>query len=191
MIICIEKRMVIVAVGSTNKSKIRAVQIALEQVFPLEQTHQVLAVSVESSVSAQPMDDDEAIKGAEHRAKVALEKEPTALYGVGLEGGVHKIGDKWFECGWIVTVDRNGRTGISSTSRFEMPKLVMNEIIDNGKELAEVMDQITSKTDVRSNEGAMGIFTNGLLHRDHVYSHAVIFSFSKFVTSPSYWSLDN
>jgi hypothetical protein len=27
--------------------------------------------------------------------------------GVGLEGGVQKVGDKWFESGWIAVVDRH------------------------------------------------------------------------------------
>ena len=31
------------------------------------------------------------------------------LLGIGLEGGVNKIGDKWFECGWIAVIDKDVR----------------------------------------------------------------------------------
>eukprot|EP01132_Coremiostelium_polycephalum_P006738 gene6738-8354_t len=183
---CIEK--VIVALGSENKAKIRAAEIALSQVFK-DKEIQVLKCSVPSLVSAQPMDDDETITGAINRAKNALQFHPTAQFGIGMEGGIHQITsiNKWFECGWIAIVDKQGNIGLSSTARFELPQGVISKIVNEKKELAEIMDELTGKSDIRSNEGAMGVFTNSLLHRDYIYSHAVIFAFSRFVVNPDYW----
>lgn len=92
--------------------------------------------------------------GASNRAKAALERNPDAAFGVGMEGGLHKILGKWYECGWIAVVDRAGKIGIGSSARFECSEKIMSEIL-KGKELAIVMDEITGLTDVRSNQGAM------------------------------------
>jgi len=59
-------------------------------------------------------------------------------------------------------VDREGRLGWGSSARFELSaKLVA--MLKEGKELADVIDEVSGKSDVRSNEGAMGIVTNGNL----------------------------
>ena len=47
------------------------------------------------------------MEGALQRARQALRQDSLATYAVGLEGGVQKIGDHWFESGWIAVVDRN------------------------------------------------------------------------------------
>jgi hypothetical protein len=58
--------------------------------------------------------------------------------------------------------DREGRLGWGSSARFELSaKLVA--MLKEGKELADVIDEVSGKSDVRSNEGAMGIVTNGYL----------------------------
>eukprot|EP01133_Synstelium_polycarpum_P002334 gene2334-2648_t len=185
---------VIVSIGTENKAKIRAVQMALDLIWPQENdntttsgAHQVRGVKVESCVRAQPLSDDETLEGADHRARKALESDPSADYGVGIEGGLVRANDTWFECGWVVVVSRSGQVGRASTCRFEMPDIVTRPILEEGKELAEVMDELTKMKDIRSNEGAMGIYSNMLLHRDHVVSHAVIFAFSKFIVKPELW----
>jgi len=189
---------IVVALGSENGAKIRATQLGLESIFNRnkndnEKTEiKIIGCSVPSGIRDQPLSDQETMQGAINRAKAALEKNPEAQYGIGMEGGIHHITepvDKWFECGWIVVVDRNNvdHIGIASTARFELPNKVMHEILVNHKELAEIMDALTKKTDIRSNEGAMGVFTNSILHRDLIYSHALVFAFSRFTTPSSYW----
>ena len=56
-----------------------------------------------------------------------------------------------------------------------------------GKELAEVVDAITGKSDVRSGWGMMGCITNGQLPRAESYSHGVIFAFAPFVSDAAWW----
>lgn len=66
----------------------------------------VHAFQVDSGVSHQPMSDAETMEGAVQRARNALREDPEASYAVGLEGGAQKVGERWFECGWIAVVDR-------------------------------------------------------------------------------------
>jgi inosine/xanthosine triphosphatase len=180
------------AVGTTNKAKLECVRTTVAKCFP-KNTHSVVAVEVVSAVSAQPMSAEESVAGAIHRAQAALAGNPTAQFGVGLEGGVEKhktpVGEKWFECGWMAVVERStGRIGIGSSARFEMSSKLMNKIIHEKKELAQVMDELTGQTDVRSNLGAMGILTDGYLGRAEAYSHGMIFALAPFLSDPAkYW----
>ncbi|EFA81556.1 hypothetical protein PPL_05545 [Heterostelium album PN500] len=183
--------MVVVAVGTTNKAKVKAVEDALSLIWPNDTTiHKVIPVAVVSCVRAQPMTDDETIEGAVHRAKSALSQstdDSEVQYGIGIEGGVNKVGDHWFEFTWVVIVDRKGNKGIASTSRYELPTKVMEPLIAGEKELSQVMDEITCTFDVRSNQGAMGVYTNNILNRSLVCTHAVVFAFSKFFVKKEYW----
>jgi non-canonical (house-cleaning) NTP pyrophosphatase len=87
-----------------------------------------------------------------------LEAHADALFGVGLEGGINKLGDRWYEGGWIAVTDRAGAWGIGSTAKFELSKKIVDQLLA-GKELAEVIDEISGLTDVRSSQGAMVRFS--------------------------------
>jgi non-canonical (house-cleaning) NTP pyrophosphatase len=100
------------------------------------------------------MTDDETIRGAQNRAKAALDAHADAVFGVGLEGGINKLGDRWYEGGWIAVTDRSGNWGLGSTARFELSHKIVSQILA-GKELAEVIDELSGLTDVRSGQGAM------------------------------------
>lgn len=127
----------LVAVGSTNPVKIEAVRLAFKRVWP-QRRWSVQGVDVASGVSKQPMSDGVAIRGARNRAKAAMEKR-RAFYGVGIEGGMQKIGNHWFDCGWTVVVDRDGQEGIGSSLRLMVPPSMVASI-KAGKELGEVID---------------------------------------------------
>ncbi|KAJ3120490.1 hypothetical protein HK100_012780, partial [Physocladia obscura] len=96
----------IVAVGTTNKAKVSAVTEAVNNLFPGQEIT-VHGVSVLSGVRNQPMSDEETIEGATNRANRAFAVVENADFGVGVEGGIHKIGDRYFDGGWIVVVDKN------------------------------------------------------------------------------------
>ena len=132
------------------------------------------------------MGDNETMDGALERAKNALKADPDASFGIGLEGGVNKIGDRWFESGWICIISRDGEIGWGSSGRYEMSRKIMKRLL-NGEELASVIDDLSGQSDVRSSQGAMGILTNGQLPRALSYSHGVIFAFAPFVSDEVYW----
>jgi len=172
----------LIAVGSKNPAKIKAAKIVVKKLFP---GAKVLAVDAPSKVSSQPKSDEEAIKGATNRAKYA-KIQTNADYAIGMEGGVHKIGKKWFECGWIAIIDKNGKWGIGSSGRYEVSKKLAEKIY-SGKELGEVIDEITGRENVRNFEGAMGLITNGHLPRSKAYSHGILFAFAPFISDKKFW----
>jgi len=84
-----------IAVGSLNPVKIDAARLAFEAMWPGER-YDVIGMTAKSGVSDQPMSDEEAILGATNRAKHVLQLVPDAAWGVGFEGGLHKIHDDYF-----------------------------------------------------------------------------------------------
>lgn len=167
-----------VAVGSMNPVKIDAVRQAFESLFP-DDKWDVEGIDIKSGVSDQPMSDKESIRGARARAKRAI-KKLNADYGVGLEGGLQKIGKHWFDCGWIAVIDKHNNEGIGSSMRILMPEKMM-QLIFKGKELGEVSDIIFNKTNSKQAEGHFGIMTKNLITRTHGYKDGVIVALSRFV----------
>lgn len=150
--------------------------------------HEVVGLAnIQSGVNAQPMSASETRQGALQRATLALLADPTATFGIGLEGGCEVIDGIWFECGWIAVVHRSGRCGFGSSARFQLDDSIIDKL--KTKELAEVMDEMTGEKDVRSNMGAMGILTGGALTRAEAYAQGVIFAFAPFLSSERYWTV--
>ena len=78
-----------VVIASKNPVKIQCVRQAFEKVFPNTAFH-VEGISVPSSVSDQPMTDEETFNGAKNRAVNAQKVNPEASYWAGIEGGIQK-----------------------------------------------------------------------------------------------------
>jgi non-canonical (house-cleaning) NTP pyrophosphatase len=105
-----EAKVLRVAVGSANPSKLRSVQQALERVVSRNNdkkvTLELLPFPVPSGVPHQPIGDEETKLGAKNRAKAAHEsyrethgKEPHLA--VGLEGGLEWLDDELWCMAWM------------------------------------------------------------------------------------------
>lgn len=169
-----------VAIGSKNPVKIAAVQEAFEKVWP-GRSFEFDGVEVLSGVSDQPMSDEESITGATNRARRAREQKD-ADFGVGLEGGIQKIGERWFDCGWIVVTDRDGKLGVGSSIRMIVPQKMMALIL-SGKELGEVVDIVFGTKNAKQAEGHFGLMTNKGVTRKDGYRDGVIAALPIFITS--------
>lgn len=167
-----------ISVGSKNPVKIACVKRAFEAVFP-EEIWDVVGVDVASGVSDQPMSDQECIQGARKRARGAIH---TVGYdfGVGIEGGLQEIEGVWFECGWIVVVDRKGLEGIGSSLRICVPELFMKHIRE-GKELGVVHDIIFGQENSKQKAGYFGVMTKNIITREDGYMDGVIVALARWV----------
>ena len=180
-----------IVVGSTNPVKVGAVEAAFRQYYP---DCEVVGVAVASGVSAQPTSEKETMNGARQRAYAALESDPGAEYGVGLEGGVTDIDPttpnwtgmrgargKMFECAWVCVVKRDGEEGLGGGLYFELPQHVA-ERIRAGGELGPIMDELAGENDIKQKMGAIGLFSAGRLDRKAAYVHLVLQALIKFVS---------
>lgn len=168
-----------IAVGSHNPVKLEAVRLGFEAVWN-DAEHTVFGVDVTSGIADQPMSDEESLTGARNRAKEALRESPGAHFGVGLEGGLHKIGGQYFDCGWIVVVDKEGREGIGSTARILTPPKIV-ELIEQGMELGAANDALFGAVNSKQAQGHFGLMTNNAMTRTGAYRDGVIVALSRFL----------
>ena len=170
-----------VAVGSLNPAKIEATRLALDALRP-GQIQDVRGYEVSSGVAAQPMTDAETIRGARNRAVNAIALAGCD-YGVGIEGGLQQTEGSWFNSGWAVVVDRNGREGVGSSLRMQVPAAMM-ELVLAGEELGNACNLIFGRTDANRAEGFVGLMTGNAIHRTGALCDAVIAALTTFLHQP-------
>ncbi len=172
----------IIAVGSTNKTKIDPVKDVFSKHY---KGVKIVGVKVSSGVSDQPRNEDEMYKGALNRAKGALVKVKNAQYGVGIEGGIHKRSYGWFEHSLVVIVDKKGNIGVGASGGLALPKVVIDRI-ERGKNLEQAVDEIFGTQKIGEGIGMFGVFTKGYVTRTSGVSHGVAFALARFLHSNIY-----
>lgn len=153
-----------IIIGSNNPAKIAAVKSA----FSYQQV-EFLSLDIASGVSEQPFSDEETIKGAMNRAVGALQKGKGDI-GIGLEGGVQESDHGLLICNWGALAVNNMKPIIAGGARFLLP-IEIADRLRAGEELGPVMEDYAQKENVRKKEGAVGIFTNGLINRTEMFAH--------------------
>ncbi|AIE61066.1 DUF84 family protein [Bacillus methanolicus] len=153
-----------IIIGTKNPAKVAAVKNAFSG-YEAE----FITADVPSGVSEQPFSDEETIKGAVNRAIQALEAGKGDI-GIGLEGGVQETSYGLCLCNWGALMTPNSMPIIAGGARILLPEVIA-ERLRSGEELGPVMDAFAQKANVRKNEGAVGIFTNGRINRANIFSH--------------------
>lgn len=153
-----------IVLGSANKAKLKAV----ESCFP---RNKILTVNVDSGVADQPLSDEETRKGAINRA-ISAQKLHEQAIGIGLEGGVMFIESKPFLCNWGAMVTVNGHLYTAAGARISLPTQFSSKLKAR-HELSDLMDEYVNKKGIRNHEGAIGIFTNGEILRNDMFTHVV------------------
>jgi inosine/xanthosine triphosphatase len=172
----------IIAVGSTNPTKIRPVRTVFKKHF----TNVIVkGISVASGVSDQPMTDEEMYLGAVTRAKNALKLVKDATYGVGIEGGLHKYSYGWFERSLIVIVNKKGEIGVGSSGGLALPSRIIKHIHE-GKNLEEAVDELFGTKHVGESIGMFGLMTDKVVTRASGVAHGVAFALARFLHAELY-----
>lgn len=169
----------VIIVGSENPSKIEAVRLGFQAIFP-KTSFEVLGLEVASAVSKQPMSDEETLKGASNRAINAQKACPEADFWFGLEGGLTLLPDGDFvSYAWIVVLGKD-KSGKARTAAYLLPQAVA-ELLRSGMELGEADDLVFGKTNTKQSSGGVGLLTNGLIDRANLYAMAVKLALIPFI----------
>lgn len=158
----------IIAVGSKNRAKLKAVQNTL---LGLGMETEIVPIDAPSNVSAMPFSDEETIHGAIHRAEYCLDHSKAKL-AIGLEGGVAETPFGLFLCNWGALAERGRKTVLAGGARILLPEEIAGRL-RSGEELGPVMDDYCQRTGISSKEGAIGVLTNGRIDRSEMFSHIV------------------
>lgn len=158
-----------IVIGTNNKAKTKAVQTVARLYYPEAEYENM---DIPSGVSDQPMSNEETRRGAMNRAKQSVEMS-NATFGVGLEGGVHEIDGTMYICNWGALATNDGKIYTATGAGIPLPEEIASQL-RNGGELGPIMNVYTNKNDIRQNEGAIGVFTNGLVNRSEMFEHIML-----------------
>jgi inosine/xanthosine triphosphatase len=150
-----------VAVGSKNPVKVRATENVLKNFY---NDLQVSGVDVDSEVPSQPFGLDQTIEGAVNRAKNAYSTDVDLS--VGIESGLMETPSSltgFIDLQWCSIFD-GSRVTLGVSSGFEYPPGVIEEVL-KGREVGDVMDEVTGISNLGEKTGAVSYLTHGLLDR--------------------------
>lgn len=119
---------------------------------------------VDSGVPDQPIGLEVTIQGAINRAINAFSKEFDLS--VGIESGLLEVPHSitgYLDVQWCAIYDGEKIT-LGVSAGFEYPPLVIEEVL-KGKEVGDVMDQITGVDNLGEKKGAVNHLSRGLLDR--------------------------
>jgi len=158
----------IIAIGSTNKIKVEALQETILD-YPKLAHATVHPCSVPSEISEQPLSLEEIILGAKNRAKNAFESLEDSKYGFGIESGLFEA--KGTQTGYLeaciccIYDGVNHHIGLSCG--FEIPPHILDFVINKNRDLSQACYDagVTSNSKLGSAEGLIGILTNGRVNR--------------------------
>jgi inosine/xanthosine triphosphatase len=174
--------MIRIVVASKNPVKLDAVSDGLS-VF-LNQSIEIIGVSVGSGVSDQPMSDLETLQGAETRVENSRNQFPDYDFYVGIEGGVEESASGLIAFAWIV-ISNGLKTGKARTAGFFLPPEVAR-LVHQGIELGDADDIVFSKQNSKQQNGAVGLLTHDLITRKSLYMPAVQMAFIPFLNPELY-----
>lgn len=171
----------IIGIGSTNPAKLQAAEQGVRFILQqrgVQTKAEFRGLAVESGVAAQPFSDPETKSGAHNRAQVVLDHDPEIQIACGLEGGVFEDEDNqiWSTV-WVCILDRQGQERLVNGMRFILPAEIQAGL-RTGKELGDVMDELTQRTNVKHSEGMIGVLTGGAIPRGVEYQNLVRLAFA-------------
>ncbi len=176
--------MKVVAVGTSNDLKVRAVSRVLKRYLDVE----VVKVPVKVSVSPQPVGITELIRGALERAYKALNSVKRADFGIGIEAGLLEFytSTGFLETQVALMLDSKGKISIGLSPSFELPKGVVDKMIE-GIELAEASEIRRGERDLGEVVGYVGVKTWGALTRLELTELAVRAAIIPWLEGGSEW----
>ncbi len=177
---------IVVLVGSENPVKIEATKEAFEKYF---ENVRVMGIKVNSGVPDQPVN-HQTFEGARNRAlrlmEISKKQGIDADFFVGIEGGIIQLLSKWFAFGGMCIIDKHGKLGYGTSPLFELPDKVTEHLL-NGVELGHVMDKLTGEENTKQKQGAVGIFTKGIMDRKSFYVNGLVVALIPFLNDELYF----
>ncbi|MCE5317292.1 MAG: inosine/xanthosine triphosphatase [Parachlamydia sp.] len=168
---------VLVAVGSTNQVKIRAVETVLKD-YPTFNQAMVVSCKVPTEVADQPLSLTETIRGAKKRAKNAYHACVHCKYSIGIESGLMKVREtKSGYMEFTVCCIYDGKEYyLGQSAAYEMPQHIIDLVVKAKMNMAEACFYGGLTTDLKlgEKEGDIGILSKGRMTRQDHSQQALI-----------------
>lgn len=175
-----------VLVGSNNPVKKGAAMKAFAKAFPTRAIH-CEEISAPSNVADQPMNEADTKLGSQNRATFCAHSDSKQQfdYYVAMEGGVDSFSEGPATFAYVTIRDQQGRIVTGRSANLPLPRKVYSRL-EQGEELAHVMDDLLNDQNIRQKGGAIGIFTNQIETRESVYMQALILALAPYLHEEIY-----
>ncbi len=171
-----------IVIGSENPVKVVAVRKGFEFFFEGD-AFKHIAYAAPSGVSDQPKSQEETMRGSINRALASLRFDSGARYGVGLEGGIYTVDGVVFDGAFICVAKRvdDGKAvlGIGQTIHVHTSAKIM-AYLEKGEELGTALDELLDRTNMKHQEGHLGVMTNNIVTREVGYVSGVLSALGRF-----------
>lgn len=127
------------------------------------------------------MSNEESIRGAQNRARAALESG--ADIGIGIESGVEDFGDYMQMTAWVAVAGKDGTIRLGQTVGIPLPSHWRKAILA-GAEIRPLMLESGLPYDYTT--GAIGFLTRNTLGRDEQLAAAVVVALASFMNEQAY-----
>ena len=168
----------LIAIGTTNTAKVQALEETLKGYPIFAKEAQIIPFSVPSEVSDQPLTMQETIEGAKNRSKNGFIACKGCSYGFGIESGlIEAPGTKTgFLHVTVCSIYDGTNYYIGLSTGFEVPPSILSLVKDEKMDLSKACLQsgITTNTSIGSQEGLVGILTNGRTNRKEYSQQAIV-----------------
>lgn len=171
--------MEVVAVGSLNPVKVRAVEKAFSRFLDVI----VRSVEVTPTIPRQPVGSREILLGALERAVASVRLVGEAAWGVGVEAGPMEFysSSGFLETQVAVIVDRECKVSIGLSPSFELSPSTI-ELMMSGLELLQTMEIPRAMGDLGDLIGYVGYATEGHVTRMELTEAAVLMALIPRIT---------
>ena len=174
-----------VVIGTLNKAKISGVEKAFKKYFG---EIKIMPVKVDSHVSPQPMELNEVIKGAKHRAIDAAKHIDKWDFSVGVEAGMINVKRTWIDLQVAYIIDSNNKHSIGFSPGFPVPKKIIDKLLSREyRELEEVVDKYFNTENIGEKEGFIGILTKNTVDRTELTYYAVAMALVPYINTKLYF----
>lgn len=155
-----------VAVGSKNPVKVDAVRRAFSRFYDVE----IKSLEVSSGTPPQPIGLEQTLNGAVGRARKAC---TYGDLGVGIEAGLIDMGKKLHFDIQVSAIHDGNSTTLGLGPGFLHPQQVIEEVL-GGKEVGEIMEELSGIKAIGEKEGAIGFLTRGRVTRMEITEQSVL-----------------
>jgi inosine/xanthosine triphosphatase len=158
-----------VAIGSKNPAKIEGVRRAFAHFYPDARLDYVDV----PGTNPQPIGAEDTTAGAVHRARSAIDFLRADL-GVGVEAGLFKANETYFDYHQAAIVDASNRVSLGQSMAFPLPAKPIDKMMKEGAELEELAIKLTGIELIGDKGGIINHLTRGTVSRSDLTEQCVI-----------------
>jgi non-canonical (house-cleaning) NTP pyrophosphatase len=188
----------VVGIASTRKPKVDAVKAVFGRLAPKLGTTKenliFLEFDIESGVEETPTSLERLLQGARGRGinlrNLCSDKKTELTFAVGLEGGLFTVGrdslgSQTFLQSWAF-VCSDGKEAFGASGAIPLPPSIADAVLNNHRNLSDVIDRTARQSDVRSRQGTWGILSQDLITRQASFETALTSALAPFYNPNMY-----